>query len=78
MKRINIVLDRDLLKALDIAACQTKRSRSALVRDVLRTYLENLGIRDLEERDRKGYLRYPQTIDELRWEKEIVLPLNYP
>jgi len=75
METIQIVLDKKLLQATDQAARQTKRNRSALVRDALREHLRRLEVRALEERDRQGYSRRPQTADESRvWETEAAWP----
>ena len=52
------------LHATDQAARQTKRNRSALVRDALREHLRRLEARAREERDRQGYATGPQTTDE--------------
>lgn len=75
METIQVVLDRKLLQATDRAARQTKRNRSALVRDTLREHLRRLEIRSREERDRKGYSRQPPAPEEsLVWEAEAVWP----
>jgi len=37
------------------------------VRDALREHLRRLTIRDLEERDRAGYSKQPQTPDDASW-----------
>jgi len=75
METIQIVLDKKLLQATDQAARQTKRNRSALVREALREHLRRLEVRALEERDRQGYSRRPQTTDESRvWETEAAWP----
>src|SRR5215468_6214764 len=75
METIQIVLDKKLLHATDQAARQTKRNRSALVRDALREHLRRLEVRAREERDREGYLRQPQAPDESRaWEAEATWP----
>lgn len=72
MEKIQIVLDRSLL---DATARRTKRNRSALVRDAVREHLRTLEIRAKEERDRKGYLKCPQTPDpSLVWEREAAWP----
>jgi metal-responsive CopG/Arc/MetJ family transcriptional regulator len=71
MEAIQVVLDKKLLQATDRAARQTKRSRSALVRDALREYLLRLEIRAQEERDREGYSRQPSAREEPSvWEAE--------
>ena len=75
METIQVVLDKRLLQATDRAARQTKRNRSALVRDALREHIRRLEIRTLEERDREGYSRQPGKPDEsLTWEAEAVWP----
>lgn len=75
METIQVVLDKKLLQATDRAARQTKRNRSALVRDALREHLRRLEIRAREERDRAGYSRQPPALDEsLAWEAEAAWP----
>ena len=75
METVQIVLDKRLLQATDQAARQTRRNRSALVRDALREHLRSLEIRRKEERDREGYARQPHTQDEsLAWEAEAAWP----
>jgi len=71
METVQIVLDEELLRATDKAARQTRRNRSALVREALRERLCRLEIRAKEQRDRQGYSSRPQTTDESRiWETE--------
>jgi metal-responsive CopG/Arc/MetJ family transcriptional regulator len=75
METVQIVIDKDLLRAADQAARQTKRNRSALIRDALREHLRRLRVRDAEECDRVGYGRQPQGGKEsLTWEPEAVWP----
>ena len=75
METIQVVLDKGLLLAADKAARQTKRNRSALIRDALRAHLRALEIRALEERDREGYAKHPQSQDEWAvWEKAAAWP----
>jgi len=75
METIQVVLDKKLLQATDRAAQRTKQNRSALVREALRAHLRRLEIRALEEREREGYLRQPQAIEEaLFWEAEAAWP----
>ena len=57
METVQIVIDKDLLRAADQAARRTKRNRSALIRDALREHLRRLRVREAEERDRAGYGR---------------------
>jgi metal-responsive CopG/Arc/MetJ family transcriptional regulator len=75
METVQIVLDKELLRAADQAARRTKRNRSALVRDALREHLRRLAIRDREERDRAGYSRVRQNGNDASvWEAEAVWP----
>ena len=75
METIQVVLDKKLLQATDRAARQTKRNRSALVRDALREHIRRLEIHTLEDRDREGYSKQPLGRDEsLTWEEEAVWP----
>lgn len=77
METIQIVLDEKLLKAADRAARRMKRNRSALIRDALREHLRRLEVRSMEERDRDGYARKPQTEAESRpWESEAAWPVE--
>ena len=75
METVQIVLDKELLRAADRAARQTKRNRSALVRDALREHLRSLEARAREERDREGYARRPQArVESHVWEAEAAWP----
>ena len=75
METIQVVLEKELLQAADRAAKQTKRNRSALVRDALREHLRRLEVHALEERDRTGYVRRPAAGDESgAWEAEAAWP----
>lgn len=66
-----VQLTTDLLRRLDERAAREGKSRSALIRDAIETYLHD------EERERitreiiEGYERIPPTGEELAWaEKE--------
>jgi metal-responsive CopG/Arc/MetJ family transcriptional regulator len=75
METIQVVLDKKLLQAANQAARRTKRNRSALMRDALREHLQRLDLRAKEEREREGYLRQPQTDEEIHlWGGEAVWP----
>jgi metal-responsive CopG/Arc/MetJ family transcriptional regulator len=75
METIQVVLDKKLLQAANRAARQTKQNRSALIRDALREHLRILERRALEDRDREGYSRQPQTHGKsLAWEAEAAWP----
>ena len=75
MEIVQIVLDKKLLHAADLAAKRAGRNRSALVRDALREHLRRLELRASEERDRQGYSRQSQPDAEARdWESEATWP----
>jgi metal-responsive CopG/Arc/MetJ family transcriptional regulator len=64
METIQVVLERELLREADRAVKKLKTNRSALFRQALRAYLKRLDLREREIRDREGYLRYPDSLDE--------------
>ena len=64
METIQVVLEPELLKAADRAVKRLKTNRSALFRDAMRAYLASLAVSDREKRDREGYARYPDSLDE--------------
>jgi metal-responsive CopG/Arc/MetJ family transcriptional regulator len=75
MEIVQIVLDKKLLHAADVAAKRTRRNRSALVRDALREHLRRLELRASEERDRQGYSRHTEGEAESQgWEAEAAWP----
>lgn len=75
METIQVVLDKKLLNATDIAARRQRVNRSALIRQALERHLKHLKELELEERDRRGYLARPQRDDEyLVWEKAASWP----
>ncbi len=75
METVQIVLDKKLLAATDRAARRSKQNRSSLVREALREHLRRLETRAKEERDREGYRRIPQILEEVQfWEAEASWP----
>jgi len=75
IKRVRIVLNKELLDAADEAAQKAKQNRSAFMHDALREYLQKVEVLDLEERDRLGYVRQPQVCVESReWEAAATWP----
>jgi len=75
METIQVVIDSELRQAADRVAKQRKVNRSALMREALRAHLKKLHIEELEERERRGYEKYPQTKEEIYlWEREAVWP----
>jgi metal-responsive CopG/Arc/MetJ family transcriptional regulator len=70
METIQVVLDSALLKAADRAVRKLKTNRSALMREALRAHLDRLVQVEREQRDREGYVRYPDSVDQPeRWDK---------
>jgi metal-responsive CopG/Arc/MetJ family transcriptional regulator len=59
MKAVQMTLDEDLVEAVDRAAKSLRTSRSAFARDALRAALARITVRDLEQRHREGYARFP-------------------
>ena len=75
METIQVVLDKRLLKATDLAAKRRHVNRSALIRQALERHLKHLHELELEERDRRGYLAQPQREEEFRvWEEAASWP----
>jgi metal-responsive CopG/Arc/MetJ family transcriptional regulator len=72
---MRIVLDSDLLRTADQTARKLKTSRSALLREALRAHLKRLDLKEKERRDREGYSRYPDSLDEsATWDKVVDWP----
>jgi len=77
METIQVVLDAQLRRAVNRAARRTKLNRSALIRAALREHLRRLAIRELEERDRRGYgKRPPERRGTSDWESEAAWPIE--
>jgi metal-responsive CopG/Arc/MetJ family transcriptional regulator len=75
MQTIQVVLDKKLLSAANLAAKRNHVNRSALIRQALERHLRHLKELELEDRDRKGYLAKPQREDEYRiWEDTASWP----
>jgi metal-responsive CopG/Arc/MetJ family transcriptional regulator len=75
MAIIQVVMDRKLLKAADLAAKRHKVNRSALIRDALERHLKHLHEIQLEDQDRRGYLAQSQREEEYRvWEEAASWP----
>jgi metal-responsive CopG/Arc/MetJ family transcriptional regulator len=69
MTTIQVVLDEKLLKAADVAARRANQNRSELIREALNAHLRRMEIKAMEERDRIGYAKYPDTSDDAAaWE----------
>ena len=75
METIQVVIDRKLLKAADLAARRQKMNRSALFRHAVREHLKRLHASQLDERDRRGYEAQPQRPEEYQpWEEIAAWP----
>jgi metal-responsive CopG/Arc/MetJ family transcriptional regulator len=71
MKTIQMTLEEDLVEKVDQVVREMRTTRSAFTRTALRAAIREVEARQLEERHRKGYKRYPVKKDELSvWEKE--------
>jgi metal-responsive CopG/Arc/MetJ family transcriptional regulator len=62
METIQVVLELELLAAVDRAVRKLKTNRSALMRDALRAHLRRLDQIEREKADREGYARYPDAL----------------
>ena len=70
MATVQVVLESGLLKAADKAVRKLKTNRSALFREALRAHLRRLDQNERENRDREGYVRHPDSLDEpAAWDK---------
>jgi metal-responsive CopG/Arc/MetJ family transcriptional regulator len=75
METIQVVIDSKLRQTADRLAKRKKVNRSALVREALREDAKRERIREMEERDRRGYEAQPETGDDWPiWEREAVWP----
>ncbi len=75
MATIQVVFDKELLRAANRAAKRAKVNRSALIREAVRHHLRQVETRELERRDREGYRKYPDTLDDaVRWERVAAWP----
>lgn len=70
LETIQVVLDRNLLRAADRAARKLKTNRSALFREALKAHLQRLELLEREKKDREGFVRYPDSTDDPAvWDK---------
>jgi metal-responsive CopG/Arc/MetJ family transcriptional regulator len=75
METIQVVLEKELLRAADRAARRLSVNRSALLREALRAHLAHLARRDRERADRAGYEREPdRTGADAVWERVAAWP----
>jgi metal-responsive CopG/Arc/MetJ family transcriptional regulator len=74
MSTIQLVLEDELLAKTDARAAQNGGDRSAVIREALISYLRRqearANLEELEEQERLGYERIPDTVeDDTDWEK---------
>ncbi|MBE0618905.1 MAG: ribbon-helix-helix protein, CopG family [Proteobacteria bacterium] len=73
MRTVQMTLDDELVELVDRVAEELHTTRSAFAREALRQAVERFRIRELEDRHRKGYERYPVDQGEFAmWEDEQV------
>ncbi len=65
MRAIRVLLNDELLRAVDGQARRRGCSRSQFLREAVARYLAELRREELEERHRLGYQRSPQTAEEV-------------
>ena len=71
MRTIQMTLDDDLVEAVDRLAKKLKTTRSAFTRKALREAIEQVNIKLLENKHKRGYERYPAGNAEFSvWESE--------
>lgn len=71
MKTVRITLDEDLITTVDTVVKKLGASRSAFMRDALRSALEQLRVKELERKHREGYRKKPVKKGEFDlWEQE--------
>jgi metal-responsive CopG/Arc/MetJ family transcriptional regulator len=71
MKTVQMTLEDELVKSVDLAAKRLHTTRSAFTRSALKEALRNLKVKQLEEKHRQGYLSHPASKAEAAvWEKE--------
>jgi metal-responsive CopG/Arc/MetJ family transcriptional regulator len=73
VKTVQVVLEEELLKAVDRAARKAGMNRSAFLREAAREHLRRRRREDLEARDRAGYERFPSVEFDV-WDKVAAWP----
>ena len=71
MKTVQMTLDDDLVKEVDLLAKELNTTRSALTRAALRAAIKDISMKRLEKKHRAGYERHPATNEEFgAWHDE--------
>jgi len=75
MSTIQIVLEDELLAKADARAARDGGDREGFIRTAISEHLRRLETRELEEQERLGYQRIPDTLDDWEgWEKIAAWP----
>ena len=74
VETIQVVLEKELLRAADRAAQLHGVNRSALFREALRAHLKRLATLEREHRDRKGYEAHPVDSSDFGWDRVAAWP----
>jgi len=75
MKTVQMTLDDELVDAVDAVVKRLHTSRSAFTRKALRDAMENIRIKQQEEKHKAGYQRKPVQVSEFSvWESEQQWP----
>jgi len=71
MKTIQMTLDEELIKSVDIVVKKLHTTRSAFTRSALRQAITTYNMKKLEKKHREGYHSQPVQSDEFEfWENE--------
>lgn len=71
MRTVQMTLDENLVRQVDMITKETRQTRSAFTRQALKEAIDRYHIRRLEEKHRQGYARQPAGSDEFTvWEEE--------
>ncbi len=71
MQTIQMTLDDELVDAVDKVVKKLKMTRSAFIRQALRSAITQVNIKQMEDKHKKGYERKPVSKSEFSiWESE--------
>ena len=71
MRTVQMTLDEDLVKEVDMIVKKMKTSRSEFTRRALKDAIIHVKERELEKKHKRGYLKHPVKKTEFGpWEKE--------
>lgn len=73
MKTVQMTLDEELVKQVDLIVNKTNTSRSAFTREALTRAIKHYQKLELEKKQQQGYAKKPVQDDEFElWEEEQV------